>query len=327
MPYQAYAAAAGTVRQGFGRKLETPLIRSAMIGPSVGAELLFKAENFQSTGSFKIRGATARLMSLDAGQARRGIITASSGNHGIACAQAARDLGFPLTVVVPEDAAAVKKARITGLGAEIIVHGAETGISETFARARAARDGLTYVSPYNDADVIAGQGTLGLELIEQCGRIDNLFIAMGGGGLIGGVGAVMKAFSPQTRIFGCSAEATPALAVSLRQGRVVPVTHHPTLADGVSGDMEEGSITFPLAQAVIDEVVSSSEAEIEAAFIRLALEEKQIVEGAAALALAGFLKVAPRLKGQTSVIILCGANIAPEKILKLLAHARPGDPS
>ncbi|MEE1613559.1 pyridoxal-phosphate dependent enzyme [Microvirga sp. CF3016] len=294
---------------------ETPLLPSRQIGRETGSSVFFKAENFQLTGSFKIRGAASKITSLGLESA---VITASSGNHGIASAQAASSIGQALTVVLPENVSRAKLDRIRSFNVDVILHGAESGLAELHAQREAASRGLVYVSPYNDPEVVAGQGSIGLELLEQAGSIDNVFVAMGGGGLIGGIGSVFKSFSPHTRIYGVAAQNSAALAAAMTAGRVVEVEHLDTLADGVAGGMDEDSITLPLALSVIDEVVACTEDEIVVALKELAFKENQIVEGAAALALAGFLKVAERCKGQTNIVVLCGANFDRDKIVSIL---------
>ncbi|MBA1156451.1 pyridoxal-phosphate dependent enzyme [Microvirga mediterraneensis] len=294
---------------------ETPLLPSRRIGHEMGSSVLFKAENFQLTGSFKIRGAASKMTALGLGRA---VITASSGNHGIASAQAASSIGQALTVVLPESVAQAKLDRIRSFNVDVILHGAESGLAELHAQQEAASRGLVYVSPYNDPEIVAGQGTIGLELLEQAESIDNVFVAMGGGGLIGGIGSVLKSFSPRTRIFGVAARNSAALAAAMAARRVVETDHLDTLADGVAGGMDEDSMTLPLALFVIDEVITCTEDEIAAALKDLAFKENQIVEGAAALALAGFLKVAASCKGQTNVVVLCGANYDRDKIFSLL---------
>jgi threonine dehydratase len=294
---------------------ETPLLPSRQIGREAGSSLFFKAENFQLTGSFKIRGAASKMTSLGIDRA---VITASSGNHGIASAQAATSIGQALTVVLPETVARAKLDRIRFFNVNVVLHGAESGLAELHAQEQAAALGLVYVSPYNDPEIVAGQGTIGLELLDQAEGIDNIFIAMGGGGLIGGIGAVLKSFSPGTRVYGVAAQNSAALAASMIAGRVVETKHHDTLADGVAGGMDEDSITLPLAVSVVDEVVTCTETEIAGALRDLAYKENQLVEGAAALALAGFLKVADRCKGQRNVVVLCGANFDRDKIFSVL---------
>ncbi|HTN97563.1 MAG TPA: pyridoxal-phosphate dependent enzyme [Nordella sp.] len=307
------AARAVRARQRIrGLVYETPLLPARS-----DTSLLFKAENFQHTGSFKFRGAASKMTAIAQGQ---GLITASSGNHGIASAKAAALTGNRLTVVLPKTVTRTKLARIEAFGVEILLEGDESGQAEDHAQVTAKQRGLAYVSPYNDPEIIAGQGTIALELLEQHARIDNVFVAMGGGGLISGIASVLKSYSPATRVFGVAADSSAALAASMKAGRVVEVEHHPTLADGVAGGIDTDSMTLPLAKATIDEVVHCSEAEIAAALRDLILKENLIVEGAAGLAFAGFLKVAARASDAVNVVVLCGANVDPQKILALAVN-------
>ncbi|PLB55803.1 tryptophan synthase beta subunit-like PLP-dependent enzyme [Aspergillus steynii IBT 23096] len=285
---------------------QTPLIPARKTGQVFNANILFKAENFQLTGSFKLRGALSKV-SAQTSSGR--LITASSGNHGIGAAFASQALSRDLTVVLPETVMPSKLEKIKSFGVEVILHGAETGLAEQHAQQLAASGAYTYISPYNDADIVAGQGTIGLEILEQCDQVDNVFISMGGGGLISGIGSVLKAFSPRTKIYGVAALNSRALAASLAVGRVVETDHLPTLAEAVAGGIDEDTITLPLASSVVDQVVECDEAEIVEALKTLAFDENMIVEGSAALALAGFTKVARELAGQTSIILLCGANV------------------
>ncbi|MEE9428513.1 MAG: pyridoxal-phosphate dependent enzyme [Paracoccaceae bacterium] len=299
-----------------GDVYETPLIPSKVVGPQAKANLLFKAENFQLTGSFKFRGASNKMNIMAGGGP---LITASSGNHGIAASRAAAKHGLDLTVVLPETVATAKLDKIKSFGVTIKMHGQEPGAAEIHARQLAEEtEGLTYASAYNDPDVIAGQGTIGVELLDQCNHIDNIFVAMGGGGLISGIGAVFKSFQPGAKVFGVAAKNTAALAASIAAGKIVETEHLETLADGVAGGVDFDSVTLPLAMAVIDEVVTCTETEITSSLRRLAIEEHQLVEGAAALALAGFEQIASRLEGQTSVVVLCGSNYDNARILPLL---------
>ncbi len=290
---------------------ETPLLPARH---GHGGNLWFKAENFQLTGSFKIRGAASVMT---AGASSQPLITASSGNHGIASARAAQSLGRRLTVVLPESVVPEKLAKIRAYGVDVVLHGADAGLAEQHAQALARESGARYISPYNDLDVIAGQGTIGLELLDQAVQIDNVFIAMGGGGLISGIGAVIKAFSPATRIIGAAAAASQALALSIAAGRVVDCPHHDTLADGVAGGIDDGTLTLPLASAVTDTIVTCNEAEILQALRGLAQDENMLVEGAAALAMAAFTKMGAAVAGQTNVVLLCGGNFDGRKIRAL----------
>lgn len=284
--------------------VETPCIRSRAT-TSQEHSLFFKCENFQATGSFKLRGATSKLSSLSTDVP---VVTASSGNHGIACAHAARSTGHSLSVVLPENVSRAKLARIEELGAVPILFAGDSGLAERHARALAEKDGYEYVSPYNDMDVMAGQGTIGLELLEQLPQVDRIYVSMGGGGLISGVGAVLKSASPDTEIVGVSAKNSAALEASMKAGAVVDVDHLPTLADGCAGGMDHDAVTFPIACEVIDRTVTCSEAQIASALRRLAWTETMLVEGAAALALAAYLADDPAARPETSVVLLCGAN-------------------
>ncbi len=292
---------------------ETPLLPSRQLGAEAGSRLLFKAENFQATGSFKIRGASAKISALAAG---RSLVTASSGNHGIGCSQAARAFGRDLTVVLPQTVAAAKLAKIRSYGVETVLFGAESWYSEQHALELARDKGYEYISAYDDLEVVAGQGTIGLELLEQCPEIDNIFIAMGGGGLISGIGSVLKSFAPRARVYGVAARNSCAFALSIAAGKVVETEHLDTLADGVAGGVAEETVTLGLARAVVDETVTCTEEEIVAALRDLAFKENMLVEGAAGLALAGFSKVAASCRDQVNVVLLCGANYDRDKLVK-----------
>jgi threonine dehydratase len=296
---------------------ETPLLPSRSIGARLGVDLHFKAENFQHTGSFKLRGATNKLSLTGQGAQA---ITASSGNHGIACSHAAQRTGAKLTVVLPETVSPAKLARIRSYGTETIIHGADSGLAEAHAQALSNERGIPYISPYNDADIIAGQGTAGIEMLVQHPHLDAVFISLGGGGLVSGIGSVVKSANPATKIYGVSATASAALAAAIRVGAVHEVPHLDTLADGCAGGMDDGAMTLPIATAVIDQLIDCSEAEITQALRAMAHEENQIVEGAAALALAGFLQVADSLCGKSVAIVICGANYDPAKIMPLIVR-------
>ncbi|MGJ4857301.1 pyridoxal-phosphate dependent enzyme [Labrys sp. KB_33_2] len=292
---------------------ETPLLPSRQIGAEAGSQLFFKAENFQLTGSFKIRGASAKISAMAPG---RHLVTASSGNHGIGSSQAARSFGRDLTVVLPETVAAAKLARIRSYGVETRLFGAETWYSEQHALELARDKGHEYISAYDDPDVVAGQGTIGLELLDQHPAIDNVFIAMGGGGLISGIGSVLKSFLPGARIYGIAARNSCAFAMSMAAGKVVETEHLETLADGVAGGVAEETMTLGLAMSVVDETIICTEEEIVAALRDLAFKENMLVEGSAGLALAGFAKVASACREQVNVVVLCGANYDRDKLTK-----------
>ena len=292
----------------------TPVIASRLPMQS-DTKLFYKCENFQNTGSFKLRGASAKLTTVPLD---RPVITASSGNHGIACSLAAQTAGHELIVVLPETVVARKRKTVESFGTRVIIHGADASLSELHAQQMAEAEGYTYISPYNDPEVIAGQGTAALELLDQVAGLDNVFISMGGGGLISGMGSVIKEFSPKTRVIGVSASNSCALAASIKAGRIVETEHLDTLADGVAGGVDADSLTLPMASAVIDDIVHCSEDQIAAALKVLAWSENMLVEGAAALALAAYLADPEAYSGQTSAVLLCGSNYESAQLRGLL---------
>jgi threonine dehydratase len=247
------------------------------------------------------------------------MVTASSGNHGIACAAAAMALGRFIRVFLPQSVAQSKREKIERLGATVEIAGRESGETEKLA-ARYANDSARrfYISPYNDPEIIAGQGTIGIELIEQLPKIDHVYISLGGGGLVSGIGTAIKQLSPHTRIIGVSATNSAELDASIKSGKHTPVEHSETLADGVAGGMDENSITLELASEVIDDLVVCTEDEIRSAIAGLARHENMLVEGAAALAYAGYLKSSSSERTGNSVIVLCGGNFDVDKILNIV---------
>ena len=293
----------------------TPLDHSRTLSRMFGCEVFLKCEHVQPTGSFKIRGASNKIRVLGAPARQTGVITASTGNHGLATARAGSLAHVPVTVYVAAETKQLKNDAIQGLGAELVIVDGGALDAELQARQRAAELGKPYISPYNDLDVVAGQGTLGAELAEQDGDLDAVFIASGGGGLIGGTGTALKRLSPKTRIVGVWPENSAALLRSLEAGRIVSIDEKPTLSDGTAGAVEPGSVTFPICQAVIDETATVTEGEIAAAMRHIAVAERWMVEGAAGVALAGLIKRAADFAGQRVAVVLCGRNIAVETFM------------
>lgn len=317
--YKEVASNAVEARERIRNQIyETPLIPARAVGQAHGAKVLFKAEHFQHTGSFKFRGASSK-MSSSTSTGR--LITASSGNHGIAAARAAKALDKDLIVVLPETVVPAKLQKVNAYGVEVILHGAETGLAEQLAQHLAKKEGYTYISPYNDPYIVAGQATIGLEILEQCKQVDSIFISMGGGGLISGIGSVFKHLSPKTKVYGVAASNSKALAESMSAGHVIEVEHTYTLAEAVAGGMDVDSITLPLALEVVDQVIECTEDEIIAALKDIAIKENMLVEASAALALAGYNKVSHTLGSGTSVIVLCGANQDQAALMGLLNGA------
>jgi threonine dehydratase len=293
----------------------TPLEPSNLLSAQLGCQVLLKYEHMQPTGSFKIRGATNKVRLLDEPSRRAGVLTASTGNHGCAVARAGALAGVPVKVYVSSITVPTKIAGIRALGAEVVIVDGPPLEAELAARRKAETDELVYISPYNDLDVIAGQGTLGVELLHQEAGLEAVFIAVGAGGLIGGVGSAIKALNPRVEVVGVWPEASQSLLRSLEVGKIIEVEEHETLSDGTAGAVEPGSATFPICQAVIDTRVLVSEAEIAAAMFRLAEMEHLMVEGAAGVALAGLVKVATAYRGRKVAVVLCGRNIAPHAFI------------
>lgn len=292
----------------------TPLQHSSILSAAFGCNVLLKHESMQPTGSFKLRGATNKIRRL----AQRGVttvLTASTGNHGLAVARAGGLAGVAVTVYVADSAAPTKLAGIRALGAELVVIEGTPLDAELAARRTADEQGLPYISPYNDLDVVAGQGTLGVELLEQEPGLDAVFIAVGAGGLIGGTGTSIKAIDPRVKVVGVWPEASPCMLRALEAGRIVPCEEYDTLSDATAGAIEPGSVTFRICQSVIDETVVVSEKEIATAMRMLAEKEHLMIEGAAGVALAGLARQAKAYEGQTVAVVLCGRNIGLEAFI------------
>jgi threonine dehydratase len=288
---------------------ETYVESSTYLSERTGARVLLKLENLQLTGSFKVRGAFNKILSLPQDARVRGIVAASTGNHGLAVAHVLGQFGISGTVFVPTIVAPAKLARLRRAGVQVELRGEDSGETEVIARAYAAEHGMTYVSPYNDFDVIAGQGTLGLELARQIERIDDLIIAVGGGGLVAGAAAYLKSLNPQLRVIGCQPENSRVMSESIRAGRILDLASSPTLSDGTAGGIEMGAITFPFCQTLIDEFVLVSEDDIRKG-VRLMLDEHHmLVEGAAGVAVSALLQMGSAVRGRTAAVVLCGANV------------------
>ncbi|MDP9198397.1 MAG: threonine/serine dehydratase [Pseudomonadota bacterium] len=295
---------------------ETPLRHSLRLSASTGANVFLKLENLQETGSFKLRGAANKLLLLTRDQAARGVIAASNGNHALAVATIGRKLGIPVEVFVSEHVDPVRRDRIEALQAIVQTVKGDSLLAEQTARRTAELSGRAYVSPYNDRDVIAGQGTIAVEILRQLAQagssgLDAVFVAVGGGGLIGGLGMHLKSVSPATRIVGCWPENSPVLHECLRAGEIIDVPEKPTLSVSTTGGMEAEAVTLGIARQVIDRKVLVTEAEILAASRRIYREDDQLVEGAAAVAVAAFLRSADDYAGKTVVIVICGGNADP----------------
>src|SRR5262249_6939126 len=255
-----------------------------------------------------------KILSLDEEQLRRGVIAASTGNHGMGVCYAARHAGTAATIYLPRDVSEQKLAVINHLGGIPVLSAGDCLEAEYTAREAARKSGQVFISPYNDLQVIAGQGTIGVELARQLGRIDAVFVAVGGGGLISGIAAYLKSASQHTRVIGCWSENSRPLYECLRAGRIIEVTEEPTISESTTGGVEEGSITFQLCQQLIDDYALVSETEIREAMRLILDKERWIIEGSAGVAVAAFLKEREKYAGQNVAIILCGRNISSTKL-------------
>jgi threonine dehydratase len=294
----------------------TPLERSAPLSAYTGAEAYLKLECAQVTGSFKLRGAANAIL---ADGTRRPVVACSAGNHALGLAHAAALAGVEATLVVPESASPAKLAALGRYPARVLRLGASYDEAEAAALQLAHEQGLRFVSPYNHPQVVAGQGTLGAEIMEQLPGAEVLIVGVGGGGLIGGVGLWAKAMNPNIRLVGVQAESSAAMLASLRAGQIVAAPDLPTLADGLAGGIEPGSITFPLVQRVADTLLAVSEAQIAAAMRWAFHEHHLVIEGSAAVTLAALLNgLVAGIAGRQVVALLCGRNVASETLLAVL---------
>jgi len=297
---------------------ETPLDYSPWFSKCTNAAVYMKLENLQHTCSFKLRGAFNKLLTLTPEERRAGCIAASSGNHGAAIAYAMKKLGVVGTIFVPEQTSSAKVDNIRRSGAEVQFFGTDGLDTETHARQYADNNGMVYLSPYNDIDVIAGQGSCGVEIARQLDKVDAVFIAVGGGGLIAGVGAFLKSVHPATSIVACQPAASAVMAESVKAGKIVDIPSEPTLSDGTAGGIETGAITFELCSDLVDEFVTVSEDEIAAAMRGFIDTHHMLLEGAAGVAIAGLLRRAGEYEGKNVVVIVCGGNISRETLKKVI---------
>lgn len=296
---------------------ETPLQLARALGRATGTRVFLKLENRQDTGAFKLRGAANKLLSLPRAASARGVVAASTGNHALAVSTIARKLGIAVEIFVSEHIHPHKRAKIEALQARVNAVAGDALFAELEARRDAERTNRPYVSPYNDPEVIAGQGTVAVEILRQmaelaAGPLDAVFVAVGGGGLIGGIGAHLERASPGTQVVGCWPENSPALHECLRAGAIIDVPERPTWSTSTAGGVEPGAITLAICRRVIDRQLLVTEAEIVDAGRRLYREDGELVEGAAAVAVAAFLKSADDYAGKTVALLICGGNAEPD---------------
>ena len=297
---------------------KTPFERSAMISDLIGADVWLKMENQQHTGSFKFRGAINKMLSLSESERESGIYAASTGNHGAAVAYACQLLKVPCIIYVPENSSEAKLINMKNFGAEIVVHGKDCMDGELKAREVANNTGGIYLSPYNDLEVVAGQGTIGKEIESQCNGLDSIIVSVGGGGLISGVGGYLKSIWPDIEVIAASPENHAVMIKSLDAGEIIKISPVPTISDGTAGGVEDQSITFDMCKEFVDHRVLLTEQEIEEGIVHLIEKERVLVEGAAGTAIAALIKMKEHLEGKRVGVIICGRNISLEVLRKII---------
>lgn len=324
LPSAASIRAAAERIRGVARR--TPLTRSARLSDIAGGDVFLKRESEQVTGSFKVRGALNVLAALGEEERERGVVASSAGNHGLGVAFAAQRLGVPATIFVPSTAPAVKREGIVRLGARVDDREPDYDAAMVAARRFAAECGLRYVNPCLGDELLAGQGTVALEVLEELPELASFVVCVGGGGLLGGIGGYLREVAPRVRIVGAQSVETAAMARSLEAGRVVEIPNTPTLADGLAGQIDDEALA--IGRAALDEMVTLSEAEVADAIAFLAEEEGMVVEGSGAVGVGALLHRRVRSLPTPAVVTVSGANIDPARhaaVLRESAARRPAD--
>lgn len=301
------------------RVCRTPFLKSAWLSDRCQADVWIKLESVQPGGSFKIRGAFNALMQLRASHPGvNEVVTASAGNHGVAMSIAARELGIRLRVHVPKTAPEAKRKTLVANGAELIEQ-ADYDEAERLARADAAESGTVYISPYNHPDVIAGAGTVALEMLEDKPDLDAIVVPLGGGGLLAGAALVASEHTRRIRVIGAEAEGSPVFTAALSEGHITTVPVRPTLADGLAGNMEPGSRTFEMVRDMVDAVALVAESSIETAMRSLVWRERLVAEGAGATGVGALLQGGLGLEGARVGVMVTGRNVDESVLRRILA--------
>ena len=308
-----------------GAVFQTACTHSIPLSEISGAQIFCKFDNAQRTGSFKERGARNALAQLSPDQKKRGVIAASAGNHAQALAYQGKLLGIPATVVMPQYAPLIKITNCQKLGANVVLHGHDFGEAKAHAHKLANEKGLAYIDGYDDPAIIAGQGTMGIEIIEQVKDVDAVIVPVGGGGLIAGVSLAIKTLRPQTKVIAVEAENVASFAAAMKAGKPTKINLQPTLADGLAIP-QVGAKAFTIASKHVDQTITVNEEQIAIAILRLVEIEKTVVEGAAATPLAAILSgKLPDLAGKRVVLLLCGGNIDPNILGRVIERGLVAD--
>lgn len=315
-PLPTFDDVAAAARRLAGHAHRTPVLRSRTADALLGAEVFFKCENLQRAGAFKFRGAFNALSRFDAAQRRAGVIAFSSGNHAQAIALAGRVLGIPATILMPDDAPQAKVAATLGYGAEVIRFDRYREDREAIGRRLAQDRGLTLVPPYDHADVIAGQGTATLELIEEAGELDDLFVCLGGGGLLSGAALAARALAPNCRLHGVEPEAGNDAQQSLARGEIVHIETPKTIADGAQ-TQHLGELTFAIIRRDVTDIVTASDAQLVQAMRFFAERMKLVVEPTGCLGFAGACHAGLPLAGRRVGVLISGGNVDLHRFAEL----------
>ena len=301
---------------------KTPLMRSQYLSTLTGSDVYLKLENLQVTNAFKIRGALNRLMKLTPEERARGVIAASSGNHAQAVAMGAEKLKLNAIVVVPETTPKIKIDKIRQHRVELVLHGEKYDYAEEYARKLAKEKGLTFISSYNDEFVVAGQGTVGLEILEDLPTADSIVAPVSGGSILSGVAVAAKSIKPSVEILGAQPETVAAMYHCLKAGKIINIPMRPTIAEGLDGNIEQGCMTFELVQKYVDEVLLFSEDIIKKMIRILWDHDRQVVEASGAIAIAPIVEMPKRFAGKRTVAVITGGNIDETMFKSILASAK-----
>ena len=304
----------------------TPTIASPTLSEALGANVILKLENLQATGSFKIRGASNKVLSLSAEERAAGIVTVSSGNHGRAVSSVAGRLGLPAVVCISEGVPEYKTKAIEALGAEIQIGGATYDEAAALAVRLEAERGMTMVHPFDDPHTIEGQGTIGLELLEDYPEIDTVLVPLSGGGLLSGIAFALKSTNPSIRTIGITMERGAAMIESLRAGRIVEIQEEPTLADALAGGLgPSNAYTFEMIQEFVDETILVSEQELAEAMIFALEEHRIVVEGGGAVGIAALLAGKAKSLGRNIAVVISGGNVDLALLLEVVRGQTSGE--
>jgi threonine dehydratase len=297
----------------------SPCQLSHHLSERIGLPIFLKLENLQRTGSFKERGALNKLLTLNPEERARGVIAASAGNHAQGVAFHATKLGIRAQIVMPQATPLVKIVSTRGFGAEVILHGANYDEACEEALARCQQQGLTFIHPFDDPVVISGQGTIGLELLEQVSDLEAVVVPIGGGGLISGVACALKQINPKIRVIGVEPEKLPSMLRAREAGNPITLAPQATIADGIAV-RRAGDVTLPLVSRYVDEIVTVDDEEIASAILMLLEQEKTLAEGAGAAALAALLQSKTNLRQRKTAVLVCGGNIDVTLLAKIIAR-------